>query len=389
MKKDKLKAVSGKERDSKLLDAAQRSKRDEIVALLKKGADVNCLMEDTNYTPLQLAVQSESSEGISCLLLNGADPLIPSKKGRTIVHTAAKVGNPVTLKQVLQNFPTDKVFEKDMHGKTALHWAVFNGHLHCIKMLSELPNCAGVVNEKDQEGKTPLHLACFRALEPEIQKLLSIGADPNLCDNHGRSSLHDAATNGSPKVVEMLLKHGANPTLKDNTQKTPADLAPSSCKQLFRSNKIKKGLPSLPKKLPKMPEEIPDDFDGSLGLAPSSVPVPPPFDPSSSQPPEMEEDEAEDPPKEPKKEKKIQEEKVEEEKVEEEKVEEKEEEKEEVEKESEDLAAPAPIEALPAPIIGLPPPLSAQPPPPLSANPPILPPPIAQPPPPIVLPPPP
>jgi len=68
--------------------------------------------------------------------------------------------------------------------------------------------------EKNKSIELPLICAASKNDKlPEIQKLLSIGIDPNTQDNRGWSSLMWASAEGHQKIVEVLLEHGADPNI--------------------------------------------------------------------------------------------------------------------------------------------------------------------------------
>jgi ankyrin repeat protein len=57
--------------------------------------------------------------------------------------------------------------------------------------------------------------------QPEVSRLLSVGADVNTKDNHGTAPLHWASIKGHVQVVVDLLEHGADIEAKDNNSYTP------------------------------------------------------------------------------------------------------------------------------------------------------------------------
>ncbi len=91
-------------------------------------------------------------------------------------------------------------------GKTCLHYAARNGHIHCIRYLLELGSSVQTddenlhcqtrytVDERSGEGTTPLHLACYGG-HPRVVKLLveEFGADASATNDWGCTCAHWAA----------------------------------------------------------------------------------------------------------------------------------------------------------------------------------------------------
>lgn len=80
--------------------------------------------------------------------------------------------------------------EADVYRGSALHWAAACGRVATIEKLVELgadPNLRGTFGGPDHgEGVPPLHLAAQSGRRAAVEALLAAGADPALCD-----ALHD------------------------------------------------------------------------------------------------------------------------------------------------------------------------------------------------------
>jgi len=90
-------------------------------------------------------------------------------------------------------------------GKTCLHYAARNGHVHCIRYLLDaqlaahthenahknLHTARHTVDERSGEGSTPLHLACYGG-HPAAVKILveDYGADPKATNDWGCTCAH-------------------------------------------------------------------------------------------------------------------------------------------------------------------------------------------------------
>lgn len=101
----------------------------------------------------------------------------------------------------------------DNYGLTALHLAVWNGHLRCVQIL-----CANEVGRGPQgnrmrcvdmataTGATPLHLAAIDGCDAPnvIKMLIECGARVDLKDNHGDTPLDVAIASGRQEVIDAL-----------------------------------------------------------------------------------------------------------------------------------------------------------------------------------------
>ncbi|EAY02448.1 hypothetical protein TVAG_044670 [Trichomonas vaginalis G3] len=107
--------------------------------------------------------------------------------------------------------------EKDLFGKTALHYMAANNSIQTAPLLLSRDI---KINEKDNYGKTALHYAAENNSKEIAELLLSHGANINEKDRHGKTALHYAAENNSKEIAELLLSHGANINEKDDYKKT-------------------------------------------------------------------------------------------------------------------------------------------------------------------------
>jgi ankyrin repeat protein len=104
-----------------------------------------------------------------------SSPTFSNDRNETLVHTAARGNDVITLKLLAQHgFP---------------------------------------LNERDSEGRTPLHVAYAENHMEAILWLLENGADVQAVDSQGRSTLSMAVNNKCPIGVKLMLSHGAAPIL--------------------------------------------------------------------------------------------------------------------------------------------------------------------------------
>ncbi|XP_071572545.1 uncharacterized protein [Temnothorax nylanderi] len=119
--------------------------------------------------------------------------------------------------------------DKDIDGRTPLHYAVSSGQLSVVNIL--LKNRADVT-QVTNKGNTPLHTATSKGYKEIVDILLQHVSHDKL-NNYinaktaasGATSLHVAAKNGFFDVTKSLLKRGAIYNIKNNEGKTPLDLS--------------------------------------------------------------------------------------------------------------------------------------------------------------------
>lgn len=143
------------------------------------------------------------------------------------------------LKLIIRGSDVDAV---DRFGRTALHYAAYNGLADAVNVLLK----GNATSEKqDKDGKTPLELAVENApivsifppyiLASRVEGLQEVlhdhgmvvflllfkGASFRKCNRSGSSLLHRAISNEQPYIVQLLLLKGASLTCKDSLGRTP------------------------------------------------------------------------------------------------------------------------------------------------------------------------
>lgn len=121
--------------------------------------------------------------------------------------------------------------ELDQFQFTPLHAAVLN--LGPDGASSEEVICTTpreLINELDQLGRNALSWACAKGDLRKIEKLLKMGADPNIADSEGRTSLHHLAharhlphssAPSDERCLDELLDHGADVNVRNRRGGTP------------------------------------------------------------------------------------------------------------------------------------------------------------------------
>ncbi len=152
-----------------IFEAAALGKADFITNALSENPDLIHKYSDDGFTPLSLAAYFGNEDVIRNLLLNGADPNIPSKNGFNVypIHSAVASNFTMIAKMLLEAGADINVVQ--MSGASPLHSAAHNGNIELLIVLLE----AGAnVNARMEDGKTAADKAFERGFV-EIAKILS------------------------------------------------------------------------------------------------------------------------------------------------------------------------------------------------------------------------
>ena len=168
--------------------------------------DINALNEG-GETKLHLAAtRSKDPEEILALIKAGADVNLMSNK--SIFSRGFNFGYPIS--------------------STALHLATF--YNNNLEITNTLIQAGANVNARDSEGNTALHFAVCCNSNPEIiEALIQAGADVNVKSGYfssepggyyGLSPLHMASWRRNPTIVNTLIQAGADINSRDEYERT-------------------------------------------------------------------------------------------------------------------------------------------------------------------------
>ncbi len=164
--------------DATIADLVRVGARDEALARIAEGADVNVPEASGNgTTALHWAVYQHDVELVRALLRAGAEPSVRNLFGSTPLMEAASVG-----------------------------------HTEIIAMLLE----AGAdVESANYEGQTALMAVARTGNVDAARLLLDAGADPNAAETWGgQTAIMWAAARRHPEMIRLLAEHGADPNAR-------------------------------------------------------------------------------------------------------------------------------------------------------------------------------
>ena len=236
--------------DSRLADAAEKSDRTVVRALVERCADVNAPQADGmtalhwaayhddletvrllveaqanvsaanryGVTPLSLASQNGNTSIVELLLESGANPNTTLRGGESVLMTAARTGKPGPVAALLRRGADMNA--KERRGQTALMWAAADGHTEAVEVLI---NAGADIHAKlPDSGFTPFFFAARNGRIDVVRALLKAGIDVNegmeprkpggKLPSQGTSALILAIENGYYELALTLLDAGANPS---------------------------------------------------------------------------------------------------------------------------------------------------------------------------------
>jgi uncharacterized protein len=191
-----------------------RELAESVRLLVAAGADINAVFTDSGgdeHTALMCAVERQCCTAVlATLLQTSADPCVHSlPKSTTALHIAAQLGWAESCKMLLAR--ADTLLEaRDASGRTALRYAVANGHLHTVQVLLQ---CGADINAFDSVSRSALFSASSLRQVSVAACLLKAGADVNAVDSVGDGALVAAVHSGSVTLAQLLLDYGADITV--------------------------------------------------------------------------------------------------------------------------------------------------------------------------------
>ena len=168
--------------DYNLMIAASKGYDNEVIRLLKEGANVDYTTSE-NATALIFAVANNWSSTTNLLLTAGSDVNISTNKHET----------PLLIALFNNNFAIAETLIR--HGAN--------------------------INYRDNNGAAPLHYAALYSMTDLADLLLYYEADVDIRSNDGTTPLMVAIWAGNNAIAELLIKNGANLEAMDKEGYTP------------------------------------------------------------------------------------------------------------------------------------------------------------------------
>jgi ankyrin repeat protein len=113
---------------------------------------------------------------------------------------------------------------RSRHGTHALHWASFQGHAACVRMLLDQ---GADVHARDDDEETALLLTSISGNLECMQILIDAKADVNASGMGGETAAHYASLDGYPKRLQLLIDNHADLNVRENDGGT---LAMGACR---------------------------------------------------------------------------------------------------------------------------------------------------------------
>ncbi|KAG3287598.1 inversin isoform X6 [Ictidomys tridecemlineatus] len=189
-----------------------------LALLLKFMAPGEVDTQDKNkQTALHWSAYYNNPEHVKLLIKHDSNIGIPDVEGKIPLHWAANHKDPSavhTVRCILDAAPTESLLNwQDYEGRTPLHFAVADGNLTVVDVLTSYESCN--ITSYDNLFRTPLHWAALLGHAQIVHLLLERNKSGTIpSDSQGATPLHYAAQSNFAETVQVFLKH---PSVKDDS----------------------------------------------------------------------------------------------------------------------------------------------------------------------------
>ncbi|MBF2014210.1 MAG: ankyrin repeat domain-containing protein [Rivularia sp. T60_A2020_040] len=196
----------------KIHDYIRKGDINEVTRLIKKGIEINCVDEDSDCTPLMVAVSSLDAnvDMVRLLVENGADiNEVESQFQDTVLGLAVKAGNFDKIRFLLDvgadiNYRTPSGYDVLIN---AMYGRDITQDEYLIPILNLLIERGAEVDGMSNYGETALKVASSNARFDAVKLLLDAGAEEKQLQ---WTSLMKAVVFGSLEEVQISLEQGAD-----------------------------------------------------------------------------------------------------------------------------------------------------------------------------------
>ena len=196
-----------------------------MLDLVELGASVNDI-DNSNHTPLLVALENNYLATAASLLSSGADHQVLGKRGQPASH--------LIVIKAMAHLGWSSWSSYDMKDDNLLCRVLFKaaqqGDVSVVRCLILL---GSDINQRDSEGWTPLHWATWNGDVSMARWLLTYhGIDPNAQTVDGDTPLHTAVYTGRERVVDLFVDNNktisrtsVNINSVNNKGRTPLTIA--------------------------------------------------------------------------------------------------------------------------------------------------------------------
>ena len=191
-----------------VVEVTRKSSSARSIALLLQ-CNANPNIQDTDgLTPLAIACQRGNYFAVDRLLrADGIDIAVCDNQGSTPLHEACEYGSEKIVELLLKKGA--QILEADRDGVIPLHVACREGHVAIVKLLflHGYHMKEGLVKAEDIHGSSALHFAVESGVKDIVEVLLLNGSDPIAQKKNEVTPLHIAARNGHIEIAKYLLQY--------------------------------------------------------------------------------------------------------------------------------------------------------------------------------------
>lgn len=189
-----------------LIEESKMGAINNILELLKQGANVNAVGENDGWSALMWASRNGRIEVVKLLLEKGANVNYGDKEDWTALMIAIETRNKEIVKLLL--LQNANVNYRSAGGWNVLMQASRTGDIDMVNLI--LATGKVLINEQNSAGLTALMIAIPNM--DVVKALVLAGADVKIKDKEGKTALDIAISSTSPKkneIIDILKASGA------------------------------------------------------------------------------------------------------------------------------------------------------------------------------------